>query len=340
MNLPKVFAVFALFLFVIIGVLALFKGDKSRDESAISLDYETTIEVPFEEEVRSANQFDPKVSENLTGAVHQEESGAVAMKVTGEELPEANRIEDFFRKVDPRLPIVETITYKSKVPWLKGRPAWVSDYASHYKTSRHFIARSLNGKKEYFKQNVALGDRFNVLRSDKDFEFYLVVDTSRSKMWFYYYDKEVNERVLIKAYDVGLGRLDSSQPSGLLTPNGHYKLGEKIAIYKPKQKGWFNNDKVEMIRVFGTRWIPFECEIEGCSAPAKGFGIHGAPWVDGEKGELVEDISCVGKYESDGCVRLRSEDIEELFAIVISRPTHIVLVKDFFEAKLPGVVKE
>ncbi|MEM1282943.1 MAG: L,D-transpeptidase, partial [Chlamydiota bacterium] len=240
----------------------------------------------------------------------------------------------------PRFPIVETIAYKSKVSWLKGRPAWVSDYASHYKTSKHFIARSLNGKRNYFKQDVALGDRFNVFKTDREVDFYLVVDTTRSKMWFYYHDKVTNERVLVKSYDVGLGRIDSTQPSGLLTPLGHYQLGEKIAIYKPKQKGWFNNEKVEMIRVFGTRWIPFECEIKDCTAPAKGFGIHGAPWSENDQGELVEDVTCIGKYESDGCVRLKSDDIEEIFSVVITKPTYIVLVKDFFDAQLPGLAKE
>jgi L,D-transpeptidase catalytic domain len=339
MNLPKLFMLVTFVLFAVVGVMALFKGNNNNSET-VTVDLSQPIEVAFEEEVRSATTPLNQGTENITEIIQGDEFSKMAKEDQDAKLPQADKIEDFFRKVDPRVSIVETITYKSKVPWLKGRPAWISDYASHYKTSRHFIARSLNGKKNYLKQDVALGDRFNVFKKDKDVDFYLVVDIARSKMWFYYHDKTENERVLLKSYDVGLGRMDSMQPSGLLTPLGQYSLGEKIAIYKPKQKGWFNNEKVEMIRVFGTRWIPFDCEIQDCTAPAKGFGIHGAPWVENDKGELAEDTSCIGKYESDGCVRLKSDDIEELFSIVISKPTYIVLVKDFFDAQLPGLVKE
>ena len=105
--------------------------------------------------------------------------------------------------------------------------------------------------------------------------------------------------------------------------------------------GFFHDQKTEMIRVFGTRWIPFEKEVEGCSENAKGFGIHGAPWtIDPVTGQLVEDRIKVGQYESDGCIRLLSEDIEELFSIIVTKPTQIELVKDFHDAKLPGIEKD
>lgn len=341
MSLPKFLILFIFVLFAGIGVLALSKGDKSRDKiQTVAVELSQPIEIAFEDEVRSAIAPTNSAIENLTEIIQSNEAARLAKSEENAKLPQADRIEDFFRKVEPRLPIVETISYKSHAPWLKGRAAWVSDYATYYKTSRHFIARSLNGKKNYFKQDIALGDRFNVFKKDREVDFYLVVDTSRSKMWFYYHDKEPDERVLIKTYDVGLGRMDSTQSSGLLTPLGHYSLGEKIAIYKPNQKGSHHNEKIEMIRVFGTRWIPFEKEIKECTAPAKGYGIHGAPWIENEQGELCEDISCIGKYESDGCIRLKGDDMEELFAIVISKPTYIILVKNFLDAQLPGLEKE
>ena len=92
-------------------------------------------------------------------------------QVNIEDLPDADRIAEFFNKREPRLPIVQTITYKSRVSWQKGRPAWVSDYSSHYKTSRHFIARSLNGGREYEKQEVKNGDRFNVFNCSNGIRF-------------------------------------------------------------------------------------------------------------------------------------------------------------------------
>ena len=51
-------------------------------------------------------------------------------------LPEVDRIQQLFAHDSSKLPIVETVSYTSRVPWLKGRPAWIADYASHFETSR------------------------------------------------------------------------------------------------------------------------------------------------------------------------------------------------------------
>lgn len=258
-----------------------------------------------------------------------------------EEAPEVDRIPQLFALDSSKLPIVETISYTSRVPWLKGRPAWLADYASYFATSRHFIARGLNRKVDYFTQKISPGDRFNVFRKDIDLAFHLLIDLSRCKMWFYYIDLGANERVLLKTYKVGVGRADSSRASGFLTPIGKYALGERVAIYKPGTMGMFQDQKTEMLRVFGTRWIPFDKEVEGCTEPAKGYGIHGAPWVlDPTTGRYTEDLSKIGQYESDGCIRLAAADMEEIFAIVITKPTTVELVKDFRDAKLPGIEKK
>jgi hypothetical protein len=254
-----------------------------------------------------------------------------------EDFPNVDRIQQLFAVGPNKLPIVETIGYTSSVSWLKGRPAWVADYASYYQTSRHFIARSLNGKPDYFSQKVSPGSKFNVFRKDKRINFHLLIDMTRFKMGFYYVDLDTNERVLLKTYKVGLGRLDPKSPSGSLTPLGKYSLGNKIAIYKPGTMGYYQDQKAEMIRVFGTRWIPFDQELEGATAASKGYGIHGAPWTPDAKGQLAESRDGLGKYDSDGCIRLAMEDIEELFSIIITKPTFVEIVKDFREAKLPGI---
>ncbi|MBI3508532.1 MAG: hypothetical protein HY069_02695 [Chlamydiia bacterium] len=81
------------------------------------------------------------------------------------DFPEIDRIFQLFSTTtSSQLPIVETISYSSAVPWHKGRPAWIADYAIYYNTSRHFIARSLNGKADYFTQTVAEKSKFNVFR--------------------------------------------------------------------------------------------------------------------------------------------------------------------------------
>lgn len=243
-----------------------------------------------------------------------------------EEFPEVDRMDQLFA-LDSELPIVETVSFTSRVPWLKDRPAWVADYATHYQTSRHFIARSLNGKTDYFNQKVHPGDRFNVFKKDKDIRFHMVVDLSKCRMWLYYIDNK--EKVLLKTYRVGLGKLDSLYASGSLTPLGKYELGDKIAIYKPGIVGYFQDGKVEMIKVFGTRWIPFGKEVEGCTESAKGLGLHGAPWIEGPDGQWVEDRSKIGKYDSDGCIRFAHEDIEEIVSVVITKPTTVEIVKEY-----------
>lgn len=309
MALPRTFLIGTAVIFGLIGIIAVIKKKADRQQTEI------VQEVPLSEEVNS------RVAE-----------------VDGE-IPDVDRISQLFALDSSKLPIVETISYTSRVPWLKDRPAWIADYATHYSTSRHFIARSLNRKPDYFTQRISPGDRFNVFKRDMNVQFHLLIDLSRCRMWFYYVDLGSNERALLKTYRVGLGRQDSKTASGYLTPTGKYILGSKIAIYKPGTQGTFQDRKVEMIRVFGTRWIPFDKEVEGCTESAKGFGIHGAPWVADAAGQLTEDRSMIGKYESDGCIRLSSEDIEELFAIIVTKPTQVELVKDFHDAKLPGVEK-
>lgn len=333
MSVQKIFLTTTVGLFVFIALMGVGKKNKRKKSALVN---QTTVqEIQFDEKNEVVG-----VSEEILHAPIVAKQEAATRAVSEEDLPTANYIESFFDPAALKLPIVETVTYSSRVPWLKGKPAWVSDYASFHKTSKHFIARSLNRKPDYLSQNVKNGDRFNVLRTDKDFYFYLLVDLSRCKMWFYYIDNSTNERVLVKTYNVGLGRPDDMKASGNLTPIGKYQLGEKIAVYKPGVMGFHNNQSTEMVKVFGTRWIPFEKEIEGCTAPARGLGLHGNPLnYDAQNASWKEDLSGIGSYTSDGCMRLSQPEMEELFSIIVSRPTVVEIVKDFYEAKLPGKEK-
>lgn len=347
-TLPKLLFFSALILFSTIGVVALFKSTEKKHESIIqeaSLIH-SPIEIEIDQDIEdstlissvsttiASDEFVPTLEPTDTPSKTEIVSNDTPKKekITVQEPPEADRINEFFNLKDPKFPIVETITYKSRVSWQKGRPAWLSDYANHFKTSRHFIARSLNGKPDYIKQDLAEGARFNILSPDKKIQFHLIIDTSRCKMWFYYHDLDANEKVLVKTYRLGLGRMDHTKISGLLTPLGIYSLGSRIAVYNPKMMGTHNGVKTEMIRLFGTRWIPFEKEISATTAPAKGFGIHGLPWIM-KNGTLMEDIESLGKYESDGCIRMGAADIEEIYSIIITRPTTVEIVKDFFDAE-------
>lgn len=202
MSIPKAMLIGVLVLFSGIGIVA-FSKKKSAAPHVQKASIQNTP-APLKETPLSSNKPAPE-----------------------SDLPNIDRISQLFAAGPTKLPIVETIEYSSSVPWLKGRPAWVADYAVYYGTSKHFIARSLNNAPDYFSQNVRAGSKFNVFRKDKNIEFHLVVDITHLKLAFYYLDRGTQERVLLKTYPLGLGRLDPSKPSGSLTPLGSYSLGIK-----------------------------------------------------------------------------------------------------------------
>ena len=324
MSIPKVVLVASLSLFIIIGVLAFFKKSPTNNaQEVVTNSYEKVV-VPIQSD--EIVQIENPSKGLLTPVVDD---------IASQEVDEVWRL---FTTGKQKLPIVETIKYQSRVSWLNGRPAWITDYATHYSTSRHFIARSLNGNLDYFTQKVSTGDHFNVFKIDKTIHFHLLLDLSRCKMWFYYHDVDTNERVLIKTYKVGLGRFDTNAESGILTPKGKFTLGQKVAIYKPGVMGYFHEEEAEMVQAFGTRWIPFYEELSGEGRSASGYGIHGAPWIyDAETKTYKENLETIGQYDSDGCIRLGQEDMEELFSIVLTKPTMLHIVTDFREAELPGI---
>lgn len=242
-----------------------------------------------------------------------------------------DRISRLYAKGETKLPFMETVTFTHNVSWLKGRSALVQDYARHYHTSLHFISRSLSeGKEESLHPKLSQGDSFNVIRQDKKIEFYLVVDLSRRFMHMYAYDVNTGERYLLKIYKVGVGSLDPTSASGCETPTGLYALDRKVGVYTPGVVADMNGRLVELCQHYGTRYLPF-------GGKDSHLGIQGNPWVvDSETGELTEVRTFIGQYATEGNIRMHTEDVEQLFSIVTSRPTKIEIVKDFSDAHLPG----
>lgn len=315
MGAPRIVLLGSIALFGLIGAFGLYKKISSRPAKSIAAVEESTSSPKRAPKVQTI--VEPAPVQTITTQPIQ----------IADDLPNIDRTFELFTTGPLKLPIVETVTYSSHVPWLKGRFAWIADYAAHYGTSRHFIARSLNGRADYFTQTVQEGSHFNVFRKDKKIEFYLLVDVPSCKMALYYHDLDTNERVLLKTYKVGLGKSDPTSASGSMTPLGQFMVGDKVAIYKSGMRGFHGNQEVEMVQIFGTRWMPL----------GNGYGIQGAPWIlDPKTGTLMEDCSVIGNYASDGGIRLCHEDLEELFSIVITKPTHVEIVKDLRSAKLPG----
>lgn len=254
-------------------------------------------------------------------------------------MPSEGIVDSLFSTVYPRAPWVQTVSYSSRVSWKPGRAAWISDYARHYNTSTHFISRSLSRRKWYKREDINNGDKFNVFKTDLSIDFHILIDASTKDCWLFLHDSKNSQRVLINHYKVGLGRIDSNSPSGMLTPYGTYLLGKRRATFNPSSTGLHKSKKVHMMNVFGTRWIPFDQEIGRCTHPAKGFGIHGAPFKN-INDQMIEDASSIGGNESDGCIRFRQEDIEEVYAIVVSHPTYVHIVENLNNADLPGQLVE
>lgn len=356
MTLQRIFFVVSLVLFGVIGAVAFAKKQKNTAQKANSTVAQKSLPRAFEEQPieidlqklqNSANSQKLNQSTQLVdtrSSTKEERSSSMqasspsqplATATSNDLLPDVDNINVLFQKNSP-LSIVETIRYKSRAPWKSGKAAWLVDYASHYNTPIDFIARSLNGRADYTVGTISDGREFNILRTDRDFSFHLVIDLSRCKLWLYCLNPQEQESYLLKTYRVGLGRLDHEHSSGSLTPIGTYKLGSRIAVFKPKMMGMHKGKRVELVRIFGSRWIPFESEVDGCTEPAKGFGIHGTPWqYDEQTNTLADSSSGIGKYESDGCIRLKTDDIQELYAVISTRPATVELVRDFHQSKLP-----
>jgi hypothetical protein len=106
--------------------------------------------------------------------------------------------------------------------------------------------------------------------------------------------------VALVAYRVGLGK-EGRTPSGTfvievkLTEPTWYRDGRAIPYGNPEN-------------ILGTRWMGFEN-----NPGAMGYGIHGTAHPDS-----------VGGDESMGCVRMRNEEVEELFEL-LARGTQVTI---------------
>lgn len=99
-----------------------------------------------------------------------------------------------------------------------------------------------------------------------------------------------------KRYRVSTGRYEK-------TPVGSFVISDRIP-----EPPWHRDDgKIipfgDKENILGTRWMAIRAT--GQTPEIKGYGLHGT-W----------DNASIGKSESAGCIRLRNEDVEELFEMV------------------------
>lgn len=331
MSLPKIFFLVSLSLFSFIGVLAIRKKCSSPHSQPNGKEIVSTQEVNLTllssvSKTPQPSEPSPPVSPPPVGEISNETDVVI------EHDQEQDGLPALFSK-NSSCPIVETVTYKSHVAWKARRQAWLIDYANYYKTPLEFIYRSINGGSTA-PVTVSEGMQFTVLKRDVDFRFHIVVSLSSCRMRLYYVLPEERRAVFLRSYPVCLGSKDSSKTSGHCTPLGVFQLGNRTAVFRPRMMGSHHGKQVELIQVFGSRWMPFEKEIEGCTEPAKGFGVHGTPIIRNVDGSLQEDDSSIGHYESEGCIRLAGKDVEEVFSIVSTRKTWVEIVPSFQQSRL------
>lgn len=132
------------------------------------------------------------------------------------------------------------------------------------------------------------GDRLKVVTAD----FSILVDKSQSTLTL-----KANDEI-IKTYTISTGK-DNCTPVGefviktKLENPVHYKDGQVIPSESPEN-------------VLGTRWMGFDLPE---------YGIHG-----------TTDEGSIGSQVTEGCVRMRNREVEELYSIV-PRGTEVTIVE-------------
>lgn len=105
----------------------------------------------------------------------------------------------------------------------------------------------------------------------------------------------LSEDVVLNEYPIGTGKFGK-------TPVGAFKISDKV-----KEPPWFKDGRSipygDPENVLGTRWMKLE-SIDG-QKELTGYGLHG-----------TDDESSIGKQSSEGCIRLKNRDVEELYKIV------------------------
>ena len=158
--------------------------------------------------------------------------------------------------------------------------------AKKYNINYAFIMRINNKPRTLIK----IGERLKILKG----ELSLLVDKSDYTLTI------LLNGHYIKQYPVGIGKSDKTPVGVFIVDN---KL-EKPTWYAPDGVYPYGHPK----NVLGTRWIGFEDKND-----LYGYGIHG-----------TADPDSIGKDMSNGCIRMKNENVEELYDFVKSK-TRVVM---------------
>jgi len=154
------------------------------------------------------------------------------------------------------------------------------------------VGDTLSAIARKFNTTVALLKRSNNLKSTRiragekikvtPGKFSLEVDISKNRLSLNYNGE------LFKVYEVASGTKDTP------TPTGEFKVLSKI-----KNPTWYSPEGIippdSPDNMLGSRWIGFKPH----------YGIH----------EAVDPTN-IGEYVSEGCIRMKKEDLEQLYEVV------------------------
>lgn len=149
-------------------------------------------------------------------------------------------------------------------------------------------------------RKIWVGQRLKVVRGP----FHAIVRKKEFVLDVYLNDPD-GKPVYVTSFPVGLGEEDS-------TPVGLWRVDVKVANpswTNPRTREHFAADDPN--NPIGEYWIGLAGE-DSQTRSRRGFGIHGT----------IEPQS-IGQMMSMGCIRMRPEDIEQLFRLLVSRESTV-----------------
>lgn len=201
------------------------------------------------------------------------------------------RIESRLGEIDIEL-ITTPRAMPEKIEYAIEQDDQIRTIARKFGTTRELVIKSNNVRNP---DVIKIGDRLRVL--DKP-EFAIHVDKTANDLLLTLNGK------FFKRYVVSTGKY------------GRTPVGTFTIALKEVDPVWYIDGRQipfgDKENILGTRWMAIASTGE--TMPASGYGIHGT-W----------DPDSLGKQASAGCVRMRNEDVEELFMIVpVGTPVTIV----------------
>jgi lipoprotein-anchoring transpeptidase ErfK/SrfK len=174
--------------------------------------------------------------------------------------------------------------------------------ASAYGVTPELLAR-VNGIGDI--NRIQAGQTLKVIKGP----FYAVVSKSRFTMDIYLGQPHSAGSTFITSYRVGLGKDDS-------TPLGTWRAERKLknpVYYSPRGEGIIAADDPK--NPLGEYWIGLS-GIDGEAVGKSSYGIHG-----------TIDPASIGREESMGCIRMKNEDVERVYELLVDGKSVVVVTE-------------